>query len=126
MATPQLHLTISAGASFSQSVLISNPDQSVTNLNGMTFKACMSELPGSFNALASTPTPEVREFGIQILDPSSGEIVITLSAEETSTLNKRKYLYSISMTDSSGVVTEIVGGQVFVRPAIGNLSSLPY
>lgn len=127
MATPQLNLTISAGASFTQSLSISNADRSVTDLTLVTITARLAKHPSSINALTSTSTAPVLEFtqmSTSILDPNGGEILLSLTAAETAQLKEGKYVYSVIMDDGVGTVSEILHGLVFVRAAIGLTSTI--
>ena len=127
MATPQLNLTISAGASFSQSLSISNADRSVTDLTLMSITARLAKHPRAFDALTSTssaPVFEFTEMSTSILDPNAGEVILSLTPAETAQLKEGKYVYSVVMDDGAGILTEILHGLVFVRNTIGQSTVL--
>ena len=127
MATPQLNLTISAGASFSQSLSISNADRSVTDLTLLSFTARIAKHPRAFDALASTssaPVFEYMQMSSSVLDPNAGEVILSLTAAETAQLKEGKYVYSVVMDDGAGILTEILHGLIFVRAAIGQSTIL--
>lgn len=127
MATPQLNLTISAGTSFSQSLNISNSDNSLTDLAGATMTARISKRAGSYNALTSTSATPVHDFvemTTTIVNPAEGECSMSMTAAETAALEEGKYVYSVVLNDGAGNVTEILHGLVFVVPAIGFTTSI--
>lgn len=127
MATPQLNLSISAGANFSQSFNISNADSSVADLAGQNVIARMAKHPSAIDALASTSTTPVFDyiqFSTNIVNASIGQCVISLTAEETAQIQEGKYVYSVLLDDGQGTCVEILHGLVFVRPVIGFSTTL--
>lgn len=122
MATPQLNLTISAGTSFSQSLNISNADNSLTDLTGDSLTARMAKRAGAYNAVTSTSTTPVFDFiemTTTIVNATEGECRISMTAAQTAALDEGKYVYSVVLNDGAGTVTEILHGLVFVQPTIG-------
>ena len=127
MATPQLNLAISAGANFSQTIDISNADQSVADLSGQTVIARMAKHSGAINALTSTSTTPVYDYiqlATNITDATVGRCVISLAASETAQIKEGKYVYSVVLDNGQGTCVEILHGLVFVRTAIGFSTTL--
>lgn len=127
MATPQVNTALTAGASFSQSFNISNADGTPTDLSGNTFTARLAKRPGAYNAVTSTSTVPVFDyvsFTATSSVPTTGVIVISLTAAQTAALDEGKYVFSLVMDDGSGSITELIHGLVTVRTAIGFSTTL--
>ena len=122
MATFVVNITISAGNDFSQVFYLKNPDKSPVDLTGATFSANLAKHSRSQDALAENgPVYKMTPFMAGVVDASLGTYSISLSPEQTSVLEEGKYVYSVAMTNTNGVVIETISGLAFVDHAFGNL-----
>ena len=122
MTTPQRHLNISAGTSFSQSFSVTNEDLSPTDLTNYTVSARLAKRAGAYDALTSTSTTPVFKFSnftATVTDAATGAVTISLSDTETAALEEGKYVYSLLLDDNNGTVTEFTHGLVTVRSVPG-------
>ena len=127
MATPQLHLNISTGTTFSQSFSVFNEDLSSKDLTGYTVSARLAKRAGAYDALASTsatPVFNYSSFTTAVTDAAGGVVVISLTAAETAALEEGKYVYSVLLDDGNGTITEFTHGLVTVRPVPGFSTTL--
>ena len=122
MTTPQRHLNISAGTSFSQSFSVTNEDLSPTDLTNYTVSARLAKRAGAYDALTSTSTTPVFKFSnftVTVTDAATGAVTISLTDTETAALEEGKYVYSLLLDDGAGTVTEFTHGLVTVRSVPG-------
>lgn len=124
-ATFQVNISITAGAAFSQQFTITNSDMTPTDLTGYTFSAYIAKHEEALNAVKSTsaaPVWKFLQFTTTVTTPASGVYTINLTPEQSEKLEEGKYVYSVVMTDTENVVTEVVKGLAFVNKAFGNFT----
>jgi hypothetical protein len=105
------NLVINSGADFTQSfTLEGSSDNSALNLTGYTANAQIRKWSGSSSSVS---------FGTTITSPpTSGQIYLTLSAQNTASLKPGRYVYDILISDNYGVKTRVVEGMVLVREGV--------
>jgi len=54
----------------------------------------------------------------EILDPSAGMIMISLTPEETALLNPGRYVYDVVMISPLGVATRVIEGSASVKQGV--------
>jgi hypothetical protein len=80
------------------------------NLDEVEFVGSMKESYSAENVAA--------EFNIQKIIPfTSGAIFVSLTSEQTTALENRKYVYNIDMVVGSIVVRRILEGSFMIRPS---------
>lgn len=73
------------------------------------------------DALAENgPTYKFIPFTTAVVEESKGAYSISLSPEQTGSLVEGKYVYSVSMMNVNGVITETISGLAFVDNAFGS------
>jgi len=110
MATVR-NIVIDQGTTFNLSITITDFTDSPINLTDYTLR---SQMRKSYYSNTFT------EFSITSPNPTNGEIVISLSAEQTSSLRHGRYVYDIEITGPApeNEVTRIVEGIVTVNPEV--------
>jgi hypothetical protein len=105
------NLVINCGADFSQSFTLEGTEtNSALNLTGYTVQGQIRKHAGSSTAISFTTS---------IITPATtGRIVITLTAAQTSTIKPGRYVYDIVVTDASSYKTRVVEGMVLVREGV--------
>ena len=111
-----------------------NPGRyNITVVQGTTFTLSPQWLINNLavNLTGYSATMQVRQFtdsptplttastanGKIVINGALGQINITLSATETATYTVGNYIYSLQLTSSGGVVTEILNGNFVVSPS---------
>ena len=97
------------GASFRYNVTIETPQGSAYDLTGHTLAAKMKKTYGS-----STTT----ETFTTVTTSVPGEIVMSLSDEQTSAIKAGRYVFDIVMTTPSSDKYRVVEGQITVSPGV--------
>ena len=122
MAAFPVNITISRGSTYSQTFFLTNPDMTPVNLEGSTFSANLAKHSMSQDALAEDGT--IYKFiplTTSVVDASKGSYSISLTPEQTGNLEEGKYVYSVSMMNTQGVISETISGLAFVDNALGNM-----
>jgi hypothetical protein len=103
-------LYIDQGANFSTGITL-YADNGITplNLTGYTFSSQMRKSYASSTATTFTCT---------VPTPSNGQIILSLTPNQTSALKAGRYLYDIEMVDTSNYRTRPVEGIIIVSPQI--------
>lgn len=100
---------IEQGTTFNSQISLDDSNGTSYNLTGFTIKSQARRSYYSANAAIN--------FAVQIPDANNG--VVTLSADATITANVApgKYVYDVMLTQTStGLVTRVLEGQIFVSP----------
>lgn len=100
------NLVIDQGATFYSVVILSENNERL-DLTSYTGASQMRKHYSSTNAVS---------FDVQLTE--EGEIVLSLTAEQTEALTPGRYLYDVELTDSANIVSRIVEGIVTVTPNI--------
>ena len=122
MAPFPVNITISRGNTYSQVFYLTNPDKTPVNLTGATFSANLAKYSMSQDALAEGGTVyKFIPFTAVVVEEDKGSYSISLTPEQTGELEEGKYVYSVSMMNVDGVISETISGLAFVDNALGNL-----
>lgn len=109
MAAIPVNIVIDKGANFDVSFFITNKDGTPLNMSGYTGVAALKK---SYSATTSIPMT------LTFVNRTIGEIAISLEPEETLTLDRRRYVYDILLTDPSGYKTRVIEGNAEVSPGV--------
>lgn len=103
-------LYIDQGADFSTGITL-YADNGITplNLTGYTFS---SQMRKSYTSSTATT------FTCSTPNPTTGQVILTLTATQTGALKAGRYLYDIEMVDTTTYRTRPVEGVVIVSPQI--------
>jgi len=107
MAT-KTNLTIDQGATFSSTITITDEDGDIVDLTGYTGA---SQLRKHYTSSNST------SFSVSIT-ANTGEVNLSLSANQTSNLVAGRYVYDVEITNSSNVVSRVLEGIITVTPNV--------
>ena len=105
------NLVVNSGADFSQSFNLDSADtNSALNLTGYSVQAQMRKWSGSSTATSFTST---------IVSPATtGQILLTLTSAQTTSLKPGRYVYDVIITDSSGTKSRVIEGMVLVTEGV--------
>jgi len=102
-------LTIEKGATFSTTINVEDSNGDAINLTGYTANSQIRKSYYSTTANSFTAT---------ITGTANGEITLSMTAANTSSLTAGRALYDLLISDSSGVKTRVVEGIVTILPNI--------
>ena len=99
------NIFIDQGATFTTTVTVSDANGDAVSLSGYSVAAQIRK-----SHLSSTSTA----FTASISNASAGEITISLTDSQTTSLEAGRYVYDVLITASGGTKTRVVEGQVTV------------
>jgi len=104
------NLSIDQGATFSVTISVADTTGSARDLTGYTGRA---QLRRSYYTNSNT------SFTVSIDNPGDGEIILSLTAANTSLLKAGRYVYDLELVDSNTLTVErIVEGIITVYPEV--------
>ena len=103
------NLTIDQGTTFTASIDCTSSDNTPLNLNGYTVAA---QLRKTYDSTTKT------DFTAIIANAATGRLQISLTPAQTGALSAGRYVYDVEITDSSGIITRVVEGQVEITPGV--------
>ena len=103
------NLAIDQGSNTNVTILVTDATGSARNLVGYTSR---SQLKRSYFSTTNTT------FTVSISDPSSGEIVLSLTADQTANLKYGRYVYDVELVSNTGSVERIIEGIITVYPEV--------
>ena len=103
------NIFIDQGATFTTTVTVTDSNGDAVNLSGYSVAAQIRK-----SHLSSTSTA----FTASISNASAGEITISLTDSQTTSLEAGRYVYDVLITASGGTKTRVVEGQVTVNPSV--------
>lgn len=101
------NINIDQGASFTAQLQLNDPQGNAINLSTYTVNAQLRKNYASINSVSFTATGN-----------SSGAIVLSMTANTTSSIAYGRYVYDIMLTDGSGSKVRVMEGQVTVNPGV--------
>jgi len=108
------NIFIDQGADFSTTVTISDSSGSALDLTGYTALAQVRKTYESTTSTAFTAT--------FASDRTTGQITISLTDTQTSTLDHGRYVWDLLITDASDNKTRVVEGIATVNPSVSRSS----
>ena len=106
------NLTIDQGATFSSDVTVKDANNNAFDLTGYTAEAKMAK------GFQSTKTRTSITCTISA-DATTGVITLSLTADQTSSLEEGRYVYDLEITKTAdSTVTRPIQGTVTVRPNV--------
>ena len=103
------NIFIDQGATFTTTVTVTDSNGDAVNLSGYSVAAQIRKTFLSSSATAFTAS---------ISNASAGEITISLTDSQTTSLESGRYVYDVLITASGGTKTRVVEGQVTVNPSV--------
>ncbi len=105
-----INLTIDTGCNFNRTFFVSDPiTNSSFNLSEYNVISQIKQWNGSSTYI---------DLQTEILDPSAGMIMISLTAEETILLTPGRYIYNVEMISALGVSTRLFEGIASVKQGV--------
>ena len=109
MPAIQFNLHVEAGATFERSLVYTNDDGSLFDLEGYTAELQVRLTPTSATAVIEVE-PEI--------DVETATISWTFTAAQTSLLTASSYVYAIELTRQDGYVIRLLEGSVIPSPEV--------
>ncbi len=105
-----LNQVIDQGTTFSKQITVYETDgTTVQNLTGYTVAA---QLRKNYTSTAYTTINATNNA------PTSGVIVMSLTAVQTATLKSGRYVYDLQITAADTTVTRVLEGVITIRPEV--------
>jgi hypothetical protein len=105
------NLSIDQGATFTSDITVKDINGNVFDLTGYTANAKMAK------GYSSTRTRTVISTTFAT-DRTTGVLTISLTANQTATLDAERYVYDVEITSGAGSVTRVLEGIITVRPEV--------
>ena len=106
----QSNLIIDQGSAFTATITVEDETGNTKNLTGYIYSG---KIKKSYSSSTSV------EFGSSNIDNLyKGELLLTLTDTQTKAMKPGRYVYDAEITDSGGVTTRVVEGQVEVTPGV--------
>lgn len=102
-------ITIEQGATFSTTVNVEDAYNNSLNLSGYSASSMMRK---------SYYTNTAYTINAQITGTSNGEITLSMTSANTSTLSPGRYVYDLIINDGANTVTRVVEGIATVLPSV--------
>jgi len=103
------NLSVDQGADYSAEIVVEDANGNVANLASYTVAGQIRKSYSSSTATNFTST---------ITNAGQGVITVQLSNTTTAGMKAGRYLYDVEVTDSGGVKTRVVEGQITINPGI--------
>lgn len=103
------NFTIDQGSTFNSSVTLTDEEDNILDLTGYTGAAQLRKHYTSSNSVS---------FGV-VITANTGEIGLSLSANQTGSITSGRYVYDVEITNSAtGNITRVLEGIVTVTPQV--------
>jgi hypothetical protein len=104
------NIVIDQGADYSASIGVTDSDGDTIDLSGYTAAGQIRKTYSSSTAV---------NFTVSIASPASaGTLNIGLSNTQTNAMKAGRYVYDVEITNSGGVKTRVLEGQVEITPGV--------
>ena len=108
MATIQ-NITIDQDADYTETLTIKDSTGTVVDLSSLTITASMRK---HYNSSTAT------DFTTAVVSATDGTCSITLTDTVTSALSEGRYVWDLTTTDSSGLITRRIEGRATITPSV--------
>jgi hypothetical protein len=105
------NLSIDQGATFTSDITVKDINGNVFDLTGFT---AVAKLARGYSS-TRTRTAMTTAFAT---DRTTGVLTISLTANQTASLDPERYVYDVEITSSGGIVTRVLEGIITVRPEV--------
>ena len=104
------NIVVDQGADYSASIDVADSDGDNIDLSGYTASGQIRKTYSSSTAV---------DFAVSIANPASAGILnISLSNTQTNAMKAGRYVYDIEITNSGGVKTRVLEGQLEITPGV--------
>lgn len=103
------NFAIDQGSNATVTIYVTESNGTARNLTGYTGRG---QLKRSFYSTSNTT------FTISIANPTEGEVVLSLNADQTANLKYGRYVYDVELVSNAYLVERIVEGIVTVYPEV--------
>lgn len=105
------NLVINSGSDFTQSFTLEDGNSnSALNLANYTIESQMRKWSGSSTAITFTASIESP--------PSRGQILLSLTSSQTTSIKPGRYVYDVIITNEFGVKNRVIEGMVLVTEGV--------
>ena len=105
-----LNQIIDQGSTWSKQITVYETDG--TTIQNLTGYAVASQLRKNYTSTAYTTINATNN------SPTSGIIVMSLTATQTAALKSGRYVYDLQITAADGTVTRVIEGVITLRPEV--------
>ena len=105
------NLSIDQGATFTSDITVKDINGNVFDLTGYTAVAKLARGYSSTRTRTAMATSFAQ-------DRTTGILSISLTANQTASLDPERYVYDVEITSSGGIVTRVLEGIITVRPEV--------
>lgn len=103
------NLAVDQGSNLSVTITVTDSTGSARNLSNFTGRA---QLRRSYYSVSNVA------FTVEINNPSEGEIIMSLSADQTANLRYGRYVYDLELVENNTDVERVIEGTVTVYPEV--------
>lgn len=103
------NLFVDQGSNATVTIVVTDSTGSARNLTGYTGRG---QLKRSYYSTTNTT------FTVTINNPAEGEVVLSLTADQTANLKNGRYVYDVELVSNSFSIERIVEGIVTVYPEV--------
>ena len=103
------NLSVDQGADYSDDIIVEDAQGNIANLSSYTVAG---QIRKSFSSATAT------NFTSTITNAGQGVVTIKLSNTTTAAMKAGRYIYDVEVTDSGGLKTRIVEGQITINPGV--------
>ena len=105
------NLVINAGSDFSQTFTLEQSESnSPLDLSNYQVESQMRKWSGSLSYVSFA--------AFVVFPPTSGKVIISLTADETKNIKPGRYVYDVLITDFLGEKNKVIEGMVLVREGV--------
>ena len=105
-----LNQIVDQGSTWSKQITVYETDgTTIQNLTGYTVA---SQLRKNYTSTAYTTINATNN------SPTSGNIIMSLTATQTAALKSGRYVYDLQITAADGTVTRVIAGVITLRPEV--------
>jgi hypothetical protein len=114
MAAGRYDIVCEQGATFIRELTWTDATEQPVNLTGYSARMHVRQTIKSATTVIELTTANGRV----VLYPTTGKIVMTLTAEQTAALPTKPCVYDLELVSGSGVVTRLIEGSFTVKPEV--------
>lgn len=103
------NLFIDQGSNVSVTINVTDSTGSAKNLTGYTGR---SQIRRSYHSVSNTA------FTVTINNPADGEVILSLTADQTANLKYGRYVYDLELVSNTSYVERMIEGIVTVYPEV--------
>lgn len=113
MSAAIIDLNVDQGSTYTLPLTYRDPNNNTVDISGYSARMQLRKTISQETPDLSLVSPTSITVGT-----TNGQILVTMSAEQTGGLTSKKYVYDLEIESPSGVVTRLIQGNIFVSPQV--------